>query len=170
MHLISFFPTISSVVDFSSHNVGIVDIFHFCCRCQNCYHWRNLCLLSQLLLTYASCLFLWHRIDNLLAYLLQQLPRSITFFSSSAFKKFKCSAKVMFEKSFIFSSEEVVSSSFLGKVTRIFYPIFVSRSSTPSNFSLVDKLISLSQYSLIVSNSFIFSILNSLTMFKTFIP
>uniref|UniRef100_A0A0V0GMJ6 Putative ovule protein n=1 Tax=Solanum chacoense TaxID=4108 RepID=A0A0V0GMJ6_SOLCH len=86
----------------------------------------------------------------------------------SFYKEFKSSAKVMFDKSFVFSSEAIVASDFSGKVTRVFLHNPCIRKFGTKFIGQTNKFISVLFNCLRFPSFFAFS--NFLTRFKTFMP
>lgn len=83
--------------------------------------------------------------------------------ASSDFNNF---AKVMLDKSFEFSKYEIIASNFSGIMTITFGTILELEKSIPRSLTLLTMPRSLLEYSLIVYDSFIFCISNSLIKFS----
>jgi len=78
--------------------------------------------------------------------------------------------KVIVDKSFVFSKEVINALYLSGTDIIIFSTSLESRNSFPNNFILLAIPNNLFEYYLIVSDSFILCISNSLINFKTFMP
>ena len=94
----------------------------------------------------------------------------ITICCSCACKEFNNSANVILDKSLVFSKVVMIASNLSGIVTKTFSTIRESLNSEPSNLTLLAMLKSLLEYSLMVSDYFIFYNSKSLIIFNTFMP
>ncbi|PHT50863.1 hypothetical protein CQW23_10610 [Capsicum baccatum] len=94
----------------------------------------------------------------------------ISLLCSCACNVFNNSAKVILDRSFVFCKVIIDASYLSGTVIRIFSTILESLNFVPNNLILLTMLRSRSEYSLTVSDSFIFCNSNSLIRFNTFMP
>ena len=94
----------------------------------------------------------------------------ISLLCSWACKAFINSAKLILDRSLVFSKVVIDASYLSGTVTRIFSTILQSVKSVPINLTLLTIPSNFSEYSLMVSDSFILCSSNSLMRLRLCIP